>query len=81
MFSGGLLDHFKRHPDEAKSEEAIQVAGRMREWRDRNLMPGLRPTWKSSPTGRSKQRPMKQLPNADDQGESLPPAELDGDMS
>jgi hypothetical protein len=57
MFSDGLLEHYKRHPDEAKSVEAIAIAERMRVWREANLMPGLQPTWKLHPTERAKQRP------------------------
>jgi hypothetical protein len=59
MFTGGLLEHFKKHPDNNKSIEAIQIAERMRAWRERNLMPGLTPTWKRSPTERHKQRPVE----------------------
>jgi hypothetical protein len=46
----GLLLHYQKHPDTAKSQEAGEVAERMVAWRERNLRAGLdgRPTWKSS---------------------------------
>lgn len=59
MFSGGLLEHYKKHPDKKKSAEAIESAQRMRDWRERNLMPGLTPTWKRSPTERCEQTALR----------------------
>jgi len=49
MLSGGLLEHYRDHPDVAKSEEAIATANRGAEWRAANLNgPNGKPTWKDS---------------------------------
>jgi hypothetical protein len=46
----GLIPHYREHPDQAKAEEAVEVAQRMVAWRERNLTagPGGKPSWKSS---------------------------------
>lgn len=43
-----LVEHYKRHPDIAKSQEAVDTANRAADWRERNLNPGGTPAWKSS---------------------------------
>jgi hypothetical protein len=32
----GLISHYREHPDQAKAEEAVEVAQRMVAWRERN---------------------------------------------
>jgi hypothetical protein len=46
----GLISHYREHPDQAKAEEAVEVAQRMVDWRERNLTAGEggKPSWKSS---------------------------------
>lgn len=46
----GLIPHYREHPDQAKAEEAVEVAQRMVDWRERNLTAGEggKPSWKSS---------------------------------
>lgn len=46
----GLIQHYKSHPDIAKSQESVEVAERMAAWRERNLTAGEdgKPSWKSS---------------------------------
>jgi hypothetical protein len=46
----GLIPHYRQHPDQAKAEEAVEVAQRMVDWRERNLTAGEggKPSWKSS---------------------------------
>lgn len=46
----GLIPHYRSHPDTAKAEEAVDVAQRMVDWRERNLTAGEggKPSWKSS---------------------------------
>jgi hypothetical protein len=46
----GLIPHYREHPDQAKAEEAVDVAQRMVDWRERNLTAGEggKPSWKSS---------------------------------
>jgi hypothetical protein len=49
LMSDDLVAHYMRHPDHAKSAEAIQVAQRAAEWRAANVGgPNGVPTWKSS---------------------------------
>lgn len=45
-----LVRHYQKHPDIAKSEEAIATAQRGHEWREGNLKAGPdgKPSWKSS---------------------------------
>jgi hypothetical protein len=48
MADPSLVHHYIRNPDKAKSEEAVEVAQRMVDWRERNLKGwDGRPTWKS----------------------------------
>jgi hypothetical protein len=46
----GPIPHYRAHPDQAKAEEAVEVAQRMVAWRERNLTAGEngQPSWKSS---------------------------------
>jgi hypothetical protein len=46
----GLIPHYRNHPDQAKAEEAVEVAQRMVAWRECNLTAGEggKPSWKSS---------------------------------
>jgi hypothetical protein len=50
LCSPSLIAHYQAHPDTAKAEEAVGVAQRMVDWRERNLTagPGGTPSWKSS---------------------------------
>lgn len=50
LMSDGLPQHYKAHPDEAKSIETIATAQRAHEWRMANLTAGPNgtPRWKSS---------------------------------
>lgn len=49
LCSPELMQHYMRHPDLAKSEEAIQTANRGADWRAENMNgPNGIPTWKSS---------------------------------
>jgi hypothetical protein len=45
-----LVEHYRKHPDIAKSQEAVDTANRAAEWRTANLTAGEggRPSWKSS---------------------------------
>lgn len=45
-----LVQHYVRNPDTAKSEEAVEVAQRGQDWRERNLRAGEngQPSWKGS---------------------------------
>jgi hypothetical protein len=44
-----LMRHYMSHPDQAKAEEAVEVAQRMVAWRERNRGRGQdQPTWKKS---------------------------------
>lgn len=48
MADPNLVQFYTRHPDQAKSEEAAEVAQRMMAWRERNLKGwDGQPTWKS----------------------------------
>lgn len=50
LMSPDLVRHYQKHPDIAKSEEAIATAQRGHEWREGNLKagPAGKPSWKSS---------------------------------
>lgn len=44
-----LVQHYLRHPDHAKSQEAVETANRAVEWREANVGgPNGVPTWKKS---------------------------------
>lgn len=44
-----LVQHYQRHPDIAKSQEAVDTANRAAEWREANVNgPNGVPTWKKS---------------------------------
>jgi hypothetical protein len=49
LCSPDLVAHYKRHPDHAKSQEAVATANRAAEWREANVggSNGV-PTWKES---------------------------------
>lgn len=49
LMAPDLVSHYQRHPDIAKSQEAVDTANRAAEWRERNLDgPDGKPTWKQS---------------------------------
>jgi hypothetical protein len=49
MADPALVRHYMAHPDQAKSEEAVEVAQRGQAWRERNRGRGQdKPTWKKS---------------------------------
>jgi hypothetical protein len=49
MGTAGLLEHYRQHPDQAKSLEAVACAQRAAQWREDNLNgPNGQPTWKQS---------------------------------
>jgi len=49
LMSPDLVAHYKRHPDHAKAQEAVNVANRAAEWREANVGgPNGVPTWKKS---------------------------------
>jgi hypothetical protein len=49
LMSPELVQHYQKHPDIAKSQEAVDTANRAAEWREANLNgPDGKPTWKQS---------------------------------
>lgn len=62
-----LVAHYRRHPDQAKSTEAIQTANRAAEWREANMGgPNGVPIWKSSLV-RPKMIELEIVPEPDDE--------------
>lgn len=45
-----LVEHYRKNPDIAKSQEAVDTANRAAEWREKNVSAGegAQPTWKAS---------------------------------
>lgn len=49
LMSPELVQHYQKHPEIAKSQEAVDTANRAAEWREANLNgPDGKPTWKQS---------------------------------